>query len=278
MSVPTCDHLKEDGVFCGSPALKGRNYCYFHLNLRGRRLKAARARRCGDNPPLNLPFPEDMHSVQLSLAEVMWAIAEDRIETKKAWALLNTLQQASTNLNQTPGWQGKREAVPSSRPLRALNDPHFENRYGLPRDIDLNADPDTIPSDELPGGPQLPSSGNCEDDAPAPEVPTSPDRVPLPEDELRQLNINELEKLEFFVHKGDYDQLTPEQEHTLLLKWLRERRREELEDPALAAERKQFNDEIVALSAAKAAQGSLQLPSSGNCGSQREVLSTREAA
>ena len=35
MSVPTCDHLKEDGVYCDSPALRGRNYCYFHLNLRG---------------------------------------------------------------------------------------------------------------------------------------------------------------------------------------------------------------------------------------------------
>jgi hypothetical protein len=85
MPVRTCDHLKEDGVYCGSPALNGRNYCHFHLNLRGRRLKTARARRRGDNPALNLPFPEDMHAVQISLAEIMWALAEDRIETKKAW-------------------------------------------------------------------------------------------------------------------------------------------------------------------------------------------------
>jgi hypothetical protein len=41
MSVPTCDHLKEDGVFCNSPALHGRKYCYFHLNLRARRLNLA---------------------------------------------------------------------------------------------------------------------------------------------------------------------------------------------------------------------------------------------
>ena len=38
MSFRTCDHLKEDGVYCNSPVLRGRNYCYFHLNVRGRRL------------------------------------------------------------------------------------------------------------------------------------------------------------------------------------------------------------------------------------------------
>jgi hypothetical protein len=43
MSIRTCDHLKEDGVYCDSAALTGKNFCYFHLNVRGRRLKLARA-------------------------------------------------------------------------------------------------------------------------------------------------------------------------------------------------------------------------------------------
>jgi hypothetical protein len=34
MSYRTCDHLKEDGVLCGSPALHNHNFCYFHLNAR----------------------------------------------------------------------------------------------------------------------------------------------------------------------------------------------------------------------------------------------------
>jgi len=55
MEFRTCDHLKEDGVYCNSPALRGRDYCYFHLNLRGRRLKAARARDLG--PRLGVPHP-----------------------------------------------------------------------------------------------------------------------------------------------------------------------------------------------------------------------------
>jgi hypothetical protein len=34
MSYPNCDHLKEDGVFCSSPALHNQRYCCFHLNAR----------------------------------------------------------------------------------------------------------------------------------------------------------------------------------------------------------------------------------------------------
>ena len=142
MSVPICHHLKEDGVYCGSPALKGRDYCYFHLNLRGRRLKSARARRRGDNPPLDLPFPEDMHAVQVSLAEILWAIAEHRIDRKDAGIMLYALQLASTNLNQTPRWQGERNAVENTRPLRALSDPGFEQRFDLSANTDLDAFPE----------------------------------------------------------------------------------------------------------------------------------------
>src|ERR1035441_7895406 len=36
MELRTCDHPKEDGIYCQSPALKGRDY--FHLKLRGSRL------------------------------------------------------------------------------------------------------------------------------------------------------------------------------------------------------------------------------------------------
>jgi hypothetical protein len=49
MLIRTCDHLKEDGVYCDSPALRGQNFCYFHLNVRGRRLKMARVLARGEN-------------------------------------------------------------------------------------------------------------------------------------------------------------------------------------------------------------------------------------
>ena len=30
MSFRTCDHLKQDGVYCNSPALRGKKLCYYH--------------------------------------------------------------------------------------------------------------------------------------------------------------------------------------------------------------------------------------------------------
>ncbi|MGO9519144.1 MAG: hypothetical protein ACLPND_19095 [Candidatus Korobacteraceae bacterium] len=30
-----CRHVKEDGVPCGSPPLRGENYCHFHLRYKG---------------------------------------------------------------------------------------------------------------------------------------------------------------------------------------------------------------------------------------------------
>ncbi len=82
METRTCDHLKEDGFYCKSPALRGRDYCYFHLKLRGRRLNIARARALAADQPLDLPFPEDMHSVQVTLFEVVNALVNKRIDPR----------------------------------------------------------------------------------------------------------------------------------------------------------------------------------------------------
>ncbi len=111
MSYATCDHLKEDGVYCDYPALRGQNFCYFHLNVRARRMQAAQARRRGETCRIHLPVLEDMHAVQNSLMQVLDALADDRIDHKRAGLMLYALQQASTNLIGTPGWKGKREPV-----------------------------------------------------------------------------------------------------------------------------------------------------------------------
>jgi hypothetical protein len=104
MSVPTCTHVKQNGAFCDSPAVRGRKYCYFHLNLRGRRLKASRARRQGVNVPLDIPFPEDMYAVQISLHEITRAVLEQRIDHKSAGLALYSLQQAAANISSTLAW------------------------------------------------------------------------------------------------------------------------------------------------------------------------------
>ena len=67
MPYRTCDHLKEDGVYCASPALRDQRYCYFHLNIRAHRVQAARARLHDDPRRFQMPSSQTQ---QLSLARV----------------------------------------------------------------------------------------------------------------------------------------------------------------------------------------------------------------
>lgn len=95
-NIPQCRHIKNDGVRCASPSVRGHYFCYWHAQMREheRRHSSAEARE----RPLQLPLLEDAHSIQLALMEVGRAILEDRISEKKAGLLLYMLQTAKSNL------------------------------------------------------------------------------------------------------------------------------------------------------------------------------------
>ncbi len=40
-----CQHTKDDGKLCGSPAKRAKNYCHFHLEVVARRRRLARIAR-----------------------------------------------------------------------------------------------------------------------------------------------------------------------------------------------------------------------------------------
>ena len=142
MSYPTCDHLMEDGLFCSSPALRNQRFCYFHLNLRARRVQMAQSRRKGESCRLHLPVLDNMHAVQAALQQVGDALADDRIDYRRANGLLYMLQQAAANLNNTREWQGRRPQVEAAEPFRALEPPDVAEEYDLPATLDL-----ALPSD-----------------------------------------------------------------------------------------------------------------------------------
>ena len=139
MSFRTCDHLKEDGIYCSSPALRNQRYCYFHLNLRACRVQAAQARLHGQPCRLRLPILDNMHAVQSALQQVADALADDRIEPRRAGQLLYLLQQVACNLNRTPGWDAQVPPLEADQELRALEVPSLQEQYGLPFDTDLEA-------------------------------------------------------------------------------------------------------------------------------------------
>jgi hypothetical protein len=89
MHIPRCQHVKVNGTQCGSPALSGKKRCYFHQR---HQLKPAH------DSAFDFPVLEDANAIQVALIQVIRAIADNKIETKRAGLLLYALQTASFNL------------------------------------------------------------------------------------------------------------------------------------------------------------------------------------
>jgi hypothetical protein len=100
-SINRCQHIKVNGVQCGSPALKNRKLCHFHHRWQQGRiqLNANRARR--SRYSLDLPILEDANSIQLALMQTMRLLLSNQIDHKTAALLFYGLQTASTNLRHT---------------------------------------------------------------------------------------------------------------------------------------------------------------------------------
>jgi len=162
MQYETCRHVKEDGTYCGSPALRDRKYCYYHLMQRGRRLRRARALR--DNLPYRLEIQslDNLYAVRDALTEIAQALAAGQLDPRTAGKLLYAIQQVSaTNRRieqleaaQLEKRKEEKEGVPQVRHLlanlgsddnsRIQECPDFENTFGLPPGADLDAETDAV--------------------------------------------------------------------------------------------------------------------------------------
>jgi len=97
--IPRCTHIKTNGTQCGSPALRGRRFCFFHKNWQGQRIQLNA--KPADSLTFTLPVLEDADSVQVALMQVMRLILSGQLESKTAGLLLYALQTAATNLRNT---------------------------------------------------------------------------------------------------------------------------------------------------------------------------------
>ena len=90
-NTKTCTHIKVTGVRCGSPALYGESFCYFHQRMhRGVRMPA-QARL---HP---IALIEDEESIQAALMEVINALMRNTIDLKRATLILRALHIAVKN-------------------------------------------------------------------------------------------------------------------------------------------------------------------------------------
>ena len=125
--MPTnyCRHIRPNGTRCRSLALTGQPRCFWHQDLhqRHRTLYPApgtfAAERFGPrlfgepaNPerdsmpiiPIQLDFPalEDRASIQLAISLLLGALAQNRIEPRRAATMLYGLQVAGSNVHGLP--------------------------------------------------------------------------------------------------------------------------------------------------------------------------------
>ena len=151
--VKLCLHAREDGDFCGRPALRERLYCYQHLRLRGQQMRMARARAQRLACALMLPALDDLNAVKAALTQVTWALTSGLLERRSAGLLLYALQQAATNLwrieliqmNSARSPQQSGQASEASEQKRRVEEyPGFEAEFGLPKGLDLSVPPEVL--------------------------------------------------------------------------------------------------------------------------------------
>ncbi len=114
IAAARCQHIKVSGTQCGSPALRSKNFCFYHQQDR------PIAVECYYDGPyalgeITLPFFEDAHSVQAVIRQVVQMVLQKRLERKTASLLLYALQIASSNL--------KRMELEKPQPEQVVIDP-----------------------------------------------------------------------------------------------------------------------------------------------------------
>lgn len=106
MSVPICEHIKAGGQRCGSPAMNGQPYCYYHTGARAclpkvRAMFHERSPHLPAAPPMPefpIPFLEDAASIQIGYMQALYGITSHRIELREAKLVLSALRGATENL------------------------------------------------------------------------------------------------------------------------------------------------------------------------------------
>ena len=95
--VNDCHRIMPDGHQCGSPAMRGQDYCYYHHPSRQPKIRTQLTRYPNLDPEI-LPNIETPEGIQQTLAAVLHAVATDTIGLYQAQTMIYALQLAS-NLN-----------------------------------------------------------------------------------------------------------------------------------------------------------------------------------
>jgi hypothetical protein len=90
-NIRVCTHIKVNGVPCGSPALRGEIFCYFHQRM----IRGVRTPAKSRLHPIALI--ENEEGIQASLMEVINALVRNTIDFRRAQLILRALHIAVKN-------------------------------------------------------------------------------------------------------------------------------------------------------------------------------------
>jgi hypothetical protein len=112
-NVKTCTHIKVTGLRCGSPALRGEEFCYFHQRML-RTVKSPNSRLH------HVALLENEEAIQASIMEIVNALIRGTIDLKRGELILRALNAAVRNSRRA------RFNIDSSRMVRQLPDCNAE--------------------------------------------------------------------------------------------------------------------------------------------------------
>ena len=134
-SYPICVHIMPGGRRCGSPAMRGDDFCFYHNNVDRRVPRVNFMMYLSDPQPernpnhqYEVPYIEDPESLQIAFTQFLHAVSEQHVTTDRAWLLLSALHGAARNLRLL-----ERAATRSERRSRARKQPR-QRQAALPRE------------------------------------------------------------------------------------------------------------------------------------------------
>ncbi len=99
VTIRRCQHIKVNGIQCGSPAKRNEMHCFFHeqCRLMSRRINM----KFSEEGVFELPTLEDANSIQLCLNDVMRMVVTRQIDHRIASLVLRALRIAADNVKFT---------------------------------------------------------------------------------------------------------------------------------------------------------------------------------
>jgi len=165
-NIPRCQHIKVNGIQCGSPALRSDRFCYFHKRWHEHHITIAEAKSLKVRPSIDVPVLEDANSIQVALMQVIQLLLSGEIEHRTAALALYGLQTASINVKHVKFEHFRKEELvidPAAVDQTQLDDwqwnnEDFENEEENIKEEEVAAAQDTDSEQEKKQISQLPTS------------------------------------------------------------------------------------------------------------------------